>query len=98
MNPFPAKDYLFSIKIRYPDSTIEDGDNQASLTISPSPTQCSLSLEGSVFEEGTVTITYTSSFIDIGDPNYRLFISMNNYYPSDPTEKDIDADITNVNR
>ena len=95
-NPTPAKDYI-SINavqiINGASATVDSGSSSYSIAIVPLLAKCSTSvLNNFVFSNGTLSISYTSGYIQGSiNSSYWLNIAMANYYPDDTTQTLIGA-------
>jgi hypothetical protein len=91
INPLAANNYsAFTVQIIYPNGNVESGIGGYSVSITTAAATCSSSLvSGMVFGQGTLNIQYSSNYINASSVGYLMKLSMLSYYPSDPTQTDI---------
>jgi hypothetical protein len=94
VNPSPARDYtpVSAIQILNAGATVIDsGVCSNTLTITSALSVCATTiLNPHVFQNGSISISYTSNYIPAGSAsNYNLSIKMNTSYYDDSTDTNI---------
>lgn len=97
-NPSPAGTYTpvnFIAIIAANSSTVQSGSASVGITITEGAASClATTTNPYAFQNGQITVTYTSNYIPSGSSAYDILISIPTTYPDDPTATSLNASLS----